>query len=953
MVNIRYIVFCNLLLFLSYSCKQQGPSQEQTNSPKVRKKLKASYISSDSNPIQNEILASKSSNAIQTNAITINNSAFKFLETTEHMIKDQDRGYYKKWVATNNPQFTWNDVNQFCNKPKEHNRSNQQGGPGTPLQISPYFVNNYNKVQKSMFTAKGRNITLIPNLSALGYYELLSLPENQLAEKLKMVDTFSIHGATFAVGHKLNSGKANFCSFANAKVYQKLRKLKKGIGIEVGMIKSDWQCSPAFGALAVVQAIERMRIVSGITPDYIYYDEPLKEDCSGHLTSKTKTNAFEIMADAFAEAHKYLKLRYPSIKFGLIEAYPGRDRAYQSDTCGRINSPSCVKPFKDITDWVRMLKKRGVVFDSFHIDINIGTQLYSEDIYKQDLKRFVNFFHNQKPRVRFGPIFWSNGSTQEKFFQEVNDHYYNLISKSVPDHAIDDFVFQNWSSRQNFSIPSLTKVVGRPGSQLSNLETIVMSSNRKRVKGAFAYNSNTNILSGWACFKNVNHKPRVEIIFGGDKSKNRYILGTKSTNNINIKNICGLGQSYIFQHRLSPADIIENNKRVMRVRVIIPSSVQRLALRSVKPLKKISLKDKFKGYANFNLLNTKRIIAGWACLDGVNLRPQLRVYSKSAINGSLILLKALRVNLAATPAIHNACKLKNSFRYSYKLTAAAFNAHQGRSIIVKGLIPGRGSVNLKNIGVNLIKKMPAVKPVASAKNFKGYANFNLLNTKRIVAGWACFQGVNHLPQLKLYSKSPKNGSLLLLKNLRVNLAATPAIHNVCKLKNSFRYSYQLTAAAFNAHKGRSIIVKGVIPSGGLVNLANIGHNLITLNTPLKPITIASAKNFNGYANFNLLNTKKIVAGWACFQGVNHLPKIHIYSKSPNGTLSLIKTLRVGLAAEEAVHNICKLKKNFRYSYQLTPSESNIHRGKPLLVKGLIPGGGLVNLSSIGMNIFNN
>ena len=251
-----------------------------------------------------------------------------------------------------------------------------------------------------------------------------------------------------------------------------------------------------------------------------------------------------------------------------------------------------------------------------------------------------------------------------------------------------------------------------------------------------------------------------------------------------------------------------------------------LPLIASQALKPVASAKNFKGYANFNRLNTKRIVAGWACFQGVNLRPQLRIYSKSPKNGSLLLLKGIRVSLRSTPAIHNVCKLKKNFTYSYQLPSEVFNAHRGRSIVLKALIPGGGLVNLGNIGVNIIQTPQAVKGVASAKNFKGYANFNRLNTKRIVAGWACFQGVNHRPQLRIYSKSPKNGSLLLLKGLKVSLRSTPAIHKVCKLKNNYTYSYQLPLKAFKAHRGRSLILKAVIPGGGLVNLGNIGVNLI-------------------------------------------------------------------------------------------------------------------------------
>lgn len=476
--------------------------------------------------------------------------AYSYAKTTTYLSQSL------KWIAPRTPQNRWSDLVSRCRDVAR-----------TALQISPAKLLSENRHHNG-----GLESILIPNLGAPDYLELLAQPIEQLRASLRLVDVFGFHGGTLSSGNEFNDGTANICSFANRGVFQKLRELGKGIVIEQGALKTDWGCDPAFAAMAAVSNIEHMRLVSGVTPDFVSFDEPLKEGCANGLLAGDEQPSIATKADAFAELYHYLHLRYPSVRFGLIEWYPGRREGYPSYGCGEAPAPDCVDGAGDIIAWVDALIARGVVLHTFHLDVARGRAEFSGEKYRRDLVLLDRALEQRG--IRFGVIYWSPAAPEDAFAASVWDHYHNVVLKALPDATLDDYRFQNWNSFAEFSVPYLLPSSGQQTSQLELLEEIMLHSYYERVRGFVRYDALSRRISGWACYRNLQATPWVALFAGAragsPNAVELHVAPVSLPAEAAVQAICGLHGTYRFSYQLTPQQYAAHLGKPIYAQVPVP-----------------------------------------------------------------------------------------------------------------------------------------------------------------------------------------------------------------------------------------------------------------------------------------------------------------------------------------------------------------------------------------------
>ncbi len=511
---------------------------------------------------------------------TNSQKALEYAKQSQYLYKDPRANSLLRKIDKAYINETWSELEKVC--PERM---------GVELRLTDY----HKTFLKSDYVLSGREVLMQPNLGSKDYYKLFDQDLESLRQDLKDINTFGFHGANLNTGYREIPYNGNgtfqkgitFCDIANLGVIQNLKSLGKAVSIEVGSIKTagPWKCSPAFAANVISQHIDRIRMISGHTPDFVTFDEPLKEGCENtYINNSNNQIDWKIKADAFSEMYHYLKIRYPSVKFNTAQWYPGRFEGFSSfDTSNpkclqdktKMSPPECVDGMRDILNWLQYLDGLKVSFDNVYIDVARGRSEYSVNKFYTDAKKLRKYLNNVDSRLGF--IFWSPASTREGHRKRVFEHYENEILNALNDTEVDVYPFWNWSHFEKFDIPHLypSTLHIRGTSQLEIISDIIDNSNTKRAKGFFNYNSSEKTLQGWACVEGVNMNSNVAIYLGGPMgSKKGRLFKTIKANEESgqgVKRACGVNKNLNFEYKLSEREFKKYKNKVIYIHQELPN----------------------------------------------------------------------------------------------------------------------------------------------------------------------------------------------------------------------------------------------------------------------------------------------------------------------------------------------------------------------------------------------
>jgi hypothetical protein len=200
---------------------------------------------------------------------------------------------------------------------------------------------------------------------------------------------------------------------------------QKKLALEVGAVK-EFYCTPddtgmrsaVDATLASIAAVQR----AGGSVDYLAMDEPFVAGalpvCGG--------GALEPTAERVAFYTHAVRHAHPSIRIGLIEAYPfsGAER---------------------FAGMLFLLRARGALPEFLHLDVHLPAIRGGRHVLSRDLKRIA--FYCQRHGVPFGVIIWGeNGDTDALYAtgaMTLTDAFAESFGswQQIPDHL----VFQSWA----------------------------------------------------------------------------------------------------------------------------------------------------------------------------------------------------------------------------------------------------------------------------------------------------------------------------------------------------------------------------------------------------------------------------------------------------------------------------------------------------------------------------
>jgi hypothetical protein len=310
-------------------------------------------------------------------------------------------------------------------------------------------------------------IWFCPGPGTLDYISLFEHPE-QWPRARALFDVFKFYQQHTQMPPAANVGPNSYDALVRAGAFQTLTKWGKKIAIEAGAVK-EFYCTPdASGMNTSIQntldSIRAVQTAGGIV-SYIAMDEPF-------VSGRSKTcggPALEPTADRVAQYMNAVAAAYPTVKVGLIEAYP-----FSSATA--------------LESAVQLLKARGVTPVFLHMDVD--WHLAGAAAFKRDMAALQAFASAEG--IPFGIIITGyNGDADALYAIDVGG-IVDLITETFGtwDHMPDQLIFQSWAvTSTGYSITPSNLPDDRPYTH-----TRMLWDELRRLKGATGNPTGTAII---------------------------------------------------------------------------------------------------------------------------------------------------------------------------------------------------------------------------------------------------------------------------------------------------------------------------------------------------------------------------------------------------------------------------------------------------------------------------
>jgi len=265
-------------------------------------------------------------------------------------------------------------------------------------------------------------IWFCPGPGTLDYARLFQHPE-EWPRARGLIDVFKVYQGHTQTPPPVSFLPDSFDAFASAGVYRTLTQWNKKIAIEAGAVK-EFYCTPDASGMqaAIGNTLDSIRAVqsAGGTVSYIAMDEPF-------VSGRSKTcggPALDPTADRVAQYMTAVTAAFPSVRVGLIEAYPFSSAAA-------------------IESAVQLLKARGTTPVFLHMDVD--WHLAGAAAFKRDMAALQSFAASQS--IPFGIIITGYSGDANALYAVDVGGIVDLISETFGtwNHMPDQLIFQSWA----------------------------------------------------------------------------------------------------------------------------------------------------------------------------------------------------------------------------------------------------------------------------------------------------------------------------------------------------------------------------------------------------------------------------------------------------------------------------------------------------------------------------
>jgi hypothetical protein len=260
-----------------------------------------------------------------------------------------------------------------------------------------------------------------PGPGTLDYLRLFEHPEEWPAAR-RDIDVFKFYQQHTQTPAPLNVGPNSYDALVGVDAFRRLSGWNIKTAMEAGAVKEFYCTADASGMNRSIQdtvnslaAIER----AGGTVTYLAMDEPWvsgrSETCGGP--------ALEPTADRVATYMSAVQRAYPSIRIGLIEAYP-------------FSSADAIEKM------VQLMQARGVAPAFLHMDVDWHS--LKAGVFQRDMTRLKAYSFGQN--IPFGIIIVGYNGDSDTLYAVDASGMANLISETFQtwDEMPQHVVFQSW-----------------------------------------------------------------------------------------------------------------------------------------------------------------------------------------------------------------------------------------------------------------------------------------------------------------------------------------------------------------------------------------------------------------------------------------------------------------------------------------------------------------------------
>lgn len=205
-------------------------------------------------------------------------------------------------------------------------------------------------IEQGAAASSADRIWFAPGPGTIDYTSLFTHPE-QWSQARELVDVFKFYQQHTQMPPADVVGPNSYDALVRAGAFQTLTKWNKKIAIEAGAVK-EFYCTPDSSGMqaAISNTLDSIRAVqsAGGAVSYIAMDEPF-------VSGRSKTcggPALEPTADRVAQYVSAVTTASPSVKVGLIEAYPFSSEAAIENIVALLRARNATPAFLHMdTDW--------------------------------------------------------------------------------------------------------------------------------------------------------------------------------------------------------------------------------------------------------------------------------------------------------------------------------------------------------------------------------------------------------------------------------------------------------------------------------------------------------------------------------------------------------------------------------------------------------------------------
>jgi len=260
-----------------------------------------------------------------------------------------------------------------------------------------------------------------PNFGSRDYLELFTKPEWWSAARSR-INVFQFYADNvIGEGSCPICGDNTFDAFVRADAFRKLTDWGLAIGLELGPIYPDWDCTSDVVFLNANKAIQNIESNGGVVT-FLSMDEPF---LYGQLDIDGRNCGYDMEETAAVTSHYIERVisAHPRISVGDIEPYPHFSIA-------------------ELEEWILAIEDKGVTLAFFHLDVDTERVRVERKNVAADLQALQRFCREH--RIPFGIILtsnWTASNSNRAYFDSTMEWIYTLKDAiGKPQHVI----FQSW-----------------------------------------------------------------------------------------------------------------------------------------------------------------------------------------------------------------------------------------------------------------------------------------------------------------------------------------------------------------------------------------------------------------------------------------------------------------------------------------------------------------------------